>query len=73
MGTMTEVSGILDTSPLAGRLNDTEAHMLSVDLNEIGKYLAELVEELGVLHTAVLTLATRVDEMVDSMPAPQTW
>jgi hypothetical protein len=63
MGTLNDVSSILDSSPLAGRYNADQAKELSVDLTQIGDYLAKLVDELRVLHEAVLQLAERVDEI----------
>ncbi len=63
MGTMTDVASILASSPLASRLNASDADTLSLDMTEIGRYLAMLVEELRTLHDAVLALAARIDEI----------
>lgn len=63
MSTRSDVATILESSPLSGRLGSTEAAALSVDLTEVAEYLAMLVEELRVLHEAVLALGARVDEL----------
>jgi hypothetical protein len=64
MGATTEVSTILDRSPLAGRLAQSDAESLSVELSDVGQYLAMLVDELRHLHEAMLVLAGRVDEAI---------
>jgi hypothetical protein len=70
MGTRDEVAIILDSSPLAGRLNPSDADTLSVDMREIGGYLSMLVEELRILHQAVLVLGTRLDQLSEGSSKP---
>jgi hypothetical protein len=63
MGAMSDVATVLSSSEMASHLSASDAAALSVDMTEIGRYLAMLVEELRVLREAMLILGERIDAL----------
>ena len=61
--TMTDVNSLLENSPVSHQLSAGCGEVLSLDMMQIGKYLALVVEELRVLHEAVEAVAHVVDNL----------